>query len=68
MNGPDFDTIALGYMVTNNTTVLREISAAHLGEPDDVGGAALLLTSAASGYVHGIVLLVYGGRQSVEPQ
>jgi 2-deoxy-D-gluconate 3-dehydrogenase len=59
-------------MVTDNTTALREdptrsrqilerIPAGRWGNPEDLGGAAVFLASAASDYVHGHVLAVDGG-------
>ena len=66
------NAIAPGYFATNNTQALREdarrsteilgrIPAGRWGEPHDIGGAAVFLASAASNYVHGIVLPVDGG-------
>ena len=70
--GINVNAIAPGYFVTNNTQALREdarrsteilgrIPAGRWGEPHDIGGAAVFLASAASNYVHGIVLPVDGG-------
>ncbi|OGT56882.1 MAG: 2-deoxy-D-gluconate 3-dehydrogenase [Gammaproteobacteria bacterium RIFCSPHIGHO2_12_FULL_63_22] len=70
--GINVNAIAPGYMVTNNTTALRNdetrnrdilarIPAARWGEAKDIGGAAVFLASAASDYVNGIVLPVDGG-------
>lgn len=41
--------------------VLGRLPAGRWGEPDDLAGAAVFLASAASDYVHGIVLPVDGG-------
>jgi len=66
------NAIAPGYMRTDNTTalqrdetrnrqILERIPAGRWGEPEDIGGAAVFLCSAASDYVHGHVLVVDGG-------
>jgi 2-deoxy-D-gluconate 3-dehydrogenase len=66
------NAIAPGYFSTNNTTALRadeqrnkdilaRIPAGRWGQPSDLGGAAVFLASAASDYVHGVVLPVDGG-------
>lgn len=66
------NAIAPGYIVTNNTQVLREdpvrseeilkrIPAGHWGKPEDIGGTAVFLASAASDYVHGAIFPVDGG-------
>ena len=66
------NAIAPGYFATNNTIALREdpgrnaaildrIPAGRWGAPADIAGAAAFLASAASDYVHGIVLPVDGG-------
>jgi 2-deoxy-D-gluconate 3-dehydrogenase len=70
--GINVNAIAPGYMVTDNTTALRNdpvrsgqilerIPAGRWGEPKDLGGAAVYLCSSASDYVHGHVLMVDGG-------
>jgi 2-deoxy-D-gluconate 3-dehydrogenase len=70
--GINVNAIAPGYFVTNNTQALREdpkrsadilgrIPAGRWGKPEDLGGAAVFLASAASDYVHGVVLPVDGG-------
>ncbi len=70
--GINVNAIAPGYFVTNNTQALREdakrsteilarIPASRWGTPPDLGGAAVYLASAASDYVHGVVLPVDGG-------
>lgn len=66
------NAIAPGYMVTDNTTQIREdasrnakilerIPAGRWGQPEDLAGAAVFLCSAASNYVHGHILTVDGG-------
>ncbi|MEO1245210.1 MAG: 2-dehydro-3-deoxy-D-gluconate 5-dehydrogenase KduD [Pseudomonadota bacterium] len=66
------NAIAPGYFATNNTAALqadetrnREILAripvGRWGEPQELGGAAVFLSSAAADYVHGITLPVDGG-------
>ncbi len=66
------NAIAPGYMRTDNTAalqrdetrnrqILERIPAGRWGEPEDIGGAAVFLCSAASDYVHGHVLVVDGG-------
>lgn len=70
--GINVNAIAPGYMVTNNTEKLRSdkvryeeilgrIPAGRWGEPYDMGGAAVFLSSAAADYVHGFTLAVDGG-------
>lgn len=70
--GINVNAIAPGYFATNNTEALRNdetrnkailerIPAARWGDPADLGGAAVFLSSAASDYVHGAVLPVDGG-------
>lgn len=70
--GVNVNAIAPGYMVTNNTDALRadetrnrqileRIPVGRWGEPDDLAGAAVFLSSAASDYVHGHILTVDGG-------
>jgi 2-deoxy-D-gluconate 3-dehydrogenase len=71
-HGINVNAIAPGYFSTNNTTALRadeqrnkdilaRIPANRWGQPHDLGGAAVFLSSAASDYVHGIILPVDGG-------
>ena len=73
--GVNVNAIAPGYMATNNTVALRadenrnreilgRIPAGRWGSPDDMGGAAVFLASAASDYVNGIILPVDGGWQA----
>ncbi len=70
--GINVNAIAPGYFDTNNTEALRNdpkrnadilarIPAGHWGQPKELGGAAVFLASAASDYVHGVVLPVDGG-------
>jgi 2-deoxy-D-gluconate 3-dehydrogenase len=70
--GINVNAIAPGYFETNNTTALRSdevrapqilarIPAGRWGQPGDLAGALVFLASAASDYVHGIVLPVDGG-------
>jgi len=70
--GINVNAIAPGYMATNNTKALREdavrekaiverIPAGRWGTPDDLAGAAVFLSSRASDYVNGHVLVVDGG-------
>jgi len=71
-HGVNVNAIAPGYLATDNTQPLRDdpdrskailerIPAGRWGEPADVAGATVFLASAASDYVHGIVLPVDGG-------
>jgi 2-deoxy-D-gluconate 3-dehydrogenase len=66
------NAIAPGYMATANTAPLRadparsrqileRIPAQRWGEPSDLGGAVVFLSSRASDYVTGHVLVVDGG-------
>ena len=71
-HGVNVNAIAPGYMATRNTDVLRadssrsqaileRIPAARWGDPDDLKGAAVLLSSSAGDYIHGHLLVVDGG-------
>ena len=71
-HGIQVNAIAPGYMVTNNTEMLRadpvrsrqileRIPAGRWGRPSDLAGACVFLASAASDYVTGITLPVDGG-------
>jgi 2-deoxy-D-gluconate 3-dehydrogenase len=71
-HGINVNAIAPGYMRTTNTAalqadetrnrqILERIPAARWGEPEDVAGAAVFLSSPASDYVNGHVLVVDGG-------
>lgn len=66
------NAIAPGYMRTNNTAalqadetrnrqILERIPASRWGEPEDLAGAAVFLSSSASDYINGHVLIVDGG-------
>jgi len=66
------NAIAPGYMETANTSALRadetrnrqileRIPVGRWGSPEDLVGAAVFLSSEASDYVHGHVLVVDGG-------
>jgi 2-dehydro-3-deoxy-D-gluconate 5-dehydrogenase len=66
------NAIAPGYMRTDNTAglqadqnrnrqILERIPAERWGEPEDLAGAAVFLSSSASDYLHGHVLVVDGG-------
>lgn len=70
--GINVNAIAPGYFDTNNTEALRNdpernaailarIPAGHWGRPDDLGGTAVFLASAAANYIHGAVVPVDGG-------
>jgi 2-dehydro-3-deoxy-D-gluconate 5-dehydrogenase len=70
--GVNVNAIAPGYMETNNTRALRadpvrnrqileRIPAGRWGTPQDLAAAAVFLSSAASDYMHGHVLVVDGG-------
>src|SRR3981189_1799362 len=63
------NALAPGYFRTENTTalqadetrnrqILERIPAARWGEPEDLAGAAVFLSSPASDYVNGHVLVV----------
>ena len=66
------NAIAPGYMRTDNTAalqkdetrnrqILERIPAGRWGNPEDLAGAAVFLSSAASDYLHGHVMVVDGG-------
>jgi 2-deoxy-D-gluconate 3-dehydrogenase len=66
------NAIAPGYFATANTAQLREdaarsaeilgrIPAGRWGDPSDLGGAAVFLSSRASDYVNGSIIAVDGG-------
>jgi len=70
--GVQVNAIAPGYVVTDNTTALRDdparnpaivsrIPAGRWGVPDDFKGAVVFLASRASDYVNGAILVVDGG-------
>jgi 2-deoxy-D-gluconate 3-dehydrogenase len=72
-HGVNVNAIAPGYVKTElNARIWRDdpvrtaaidarIPAGRWGEPADLGGAVVFLSSAASDYVHGVVLPVDGG-------
>lgn len=71
-HGVQVNAIAPGYMVTDNTTALREdadrsrsildrIPAGRWGTAEDIAGATVFLSSSAADYVNGHVLAVDGG-------
>jgi 2-deoxy-D-gluconate 3-dehydrogenase len=72
-HGVNVNAIAPGYVKTalnthiwrddpqRSETVVARLPAGRWGEPADLAGAAVFLASAASDYVHGIVLPVDGG-------
>ena len=71
-HGINVNAIAPGYMRTTNTAalqadeirnrqILERIPAGRWGEPDDVAGAAVFLSSPASDYINGHILVVDGG-------
>jgi 2-deoxy-D-gluconate 3-dehydrogenase len=66
------NAIAPGYFLTENTSalqtdelrnqqILERIPASRWGQPEDIAGAAVFLSSPASNYVNGEVLVVDGG-------
>ena len=70
--GVNVNAIAPGYMATDNTAQLRadaqrsaeilgRIPAGRWGEPSDVGGTAVFLSSEAAKYLHGAIVPVDGG-------
>jgi 2-dehydro-3-deoxy-D-gluconate 5-dehydrogenase len=70
--GINVNAIAPGYMRTDNTLalqkdetrnrqILERIPAARWGEPVDLAGAAVYLSSPASDYIHGHILVADGG-------
>ncbi len=70
--GINVNAVAPGYMRTDNTAalqkdetrnrqILERIPAGRWGEPRDLTGAVVFLSSAASDYVNGHVLVVDGG-------
>ncbi|MBU2663716.1 2-dehydro-3-deoxy-D-gluconate 5-dehydrogenase KduD [Actinoplanes bogorensis] len=71
-HGVQVNAIAPGYIATDNTTALRadpdrsrsileRIPAGRWGDASDIAGSAVFLSSAASDYVNGHVLVVDGG-------
>jgi 2-dehydro-3-deoxy-D-gluconate 5-dehydrogenase len=70
--GVNVNAIAPGYVETDNTEALRSdpdrsgaildrIPAGRWGRPEDLAGATVFLASAASDYLHGVILPVDGG-------
>lgn len=70
--GVTVNAIAPGYIATNNTAalqadetrnrqILERIPAGRWGDPKDIAGAAVFLSSSAADYVNGHVLAVDGG-------
>lgn len=70
--GVNVNAIAPGYISTDNTaalqadevrskSILDRIPAGRWGEPNDLGGAVVFLSSPAAKYLHGVVLPVDGG-------
>jgi 2-deoxy-D-gluconate 3-dehydrogenase len=70
--GINVNAIAPGYMATDNTeqlradadrnkAILERIPAGRWGTPEDLKGAVVFLSSAASDYMHGFTVAVDGG-------
>jgi 2-deoxy-D-gluconate 3-dehydrogenase len=55
------NTVALQTDETRNRQILERIPAGRWGEPEDLAGAAVFLSSAASDYLQGHILVVDGG-------
>ncbi|MDB5801870.1 MAG: 2-deoxy-D-gluconate 3-dehydrogenase [Rhodocyclales bacterium] len=73
--GINCNGIAPGYISTANTApiradearnkaILERIPAARWGQPEDLGGTAVFLASAASDYLNGTIINVDGGWQA----
>jgi 2-deoxy-D-gluconate 3-dehydrogenase len=71
-HGINVNAIAPGYMRTDNTAalqadetrnrqILERIPAGRWGEPSDIAGPAVFLSSSASNYLNGHILVVDGG-------
>lgn len=71
-SGVNVNAIAPGYMATDNTKALRQdikrseeilsrIPAQRWGDPSDLVGPAIFLSSEASNYMHGSIVIVDGG-------
>lgn len=72
VHGVNVNAVAPGYIATDNTEALRDdpvraeqilqrIPAGRWGEPEDIAGAVVFLSSSAADYVHGTILPVDGG-------
>lgn len=72
LKGINVNAIAPGYIATNNTEALRNdvernkaildrIPAGRWGDPDDIAGTAVFLSSPAANYITGSVFNVDGG-------
>lgn len=70
--GINVNAVAPGYIATDNTAALRadkersqsilsRIPIGRWGEPDDLAGAVVFLSSQASDYVNGVIIAVDGG-------
>ena len=70
--GISVNAVAPGYIATDNTAALRadkersqsilsRIPIGRWGEPDDLAGAVVFLSSQASDYVNGVIIAVDGG-------
>ncbi len=70
--GINVNAIAPGYIATNNTAalqadetrnrqILERIPEGRWGDPTDIGGAAVFLSSKAADYIQGHILAVDGG-------
>lgn len=70
--GITINCIAPGYIATEmntalmndeirNRQILERIPAGHWGNPEDLGGAAVFLSSSASDYINGFTIAVDGG-------
>jgi 2-deoxy-D-gluconate 3-dehydrogenase len=71
-NNINVNAIAPGYIATKNTEalqadetrnrqILERIPSGRWGKPEDIAGAAVFLSSAASDYLNGHILVVDGG-------
>lgn len=71
-SGVQVNAVAPGYFATDNTQALRDdptrsteilsrIPAGRWGKPEDIAGAVVFLSSSASDYVNGHILVVDGG-------
>jgi 2-deoxy-D-gluconate 3-dehydrogenase len=71
-HGVNVNGVAPGYIATDNTTQLRQdaersaailsrIPANRWGTPEDMAGAFIFLSSAASDYINGTIITVDGG-------